>query len=59
MGTGKGTLSGLSPLRSLRGGCAHSEVMQEVFGPVDGVGVRSAVGMMLPHGIATEVECVF
>ena len=38
---------------------AHSEVMQEVFGPVDGVGVRSAVGMMLPHGIATEVECVF
>ena len=34
---------------------AHSEVMQEVFGPVDGVGVRSAVGVMLPHGIATEV----
>eukprot|EP00040_Diaphanoeca_grandis_P023600 m.128635 g.128635 ORF g.128635 m.128635 type:complete len:187 (+) comp29347_c0_seq2:151-711(+) len=37
----------------------YSEVMQEVFGDVNGVGVRSAVGMILPHGIATEVECLF
>jgi enamine deaminase RidA (YjgF/YER057c/UK114 family) len=37
----------------------YSEVMQEVFGPVTGVGVRSAVGMVLPYGMATEVECVF
>lgn len=36
-----------------------SEVMAEVFGSDDGVGVRSAVGMVLPNGIATEVECVF
>lgn len=38
---------------------ADSEVMQEVFGPEAGVGVRSAVGMILPKSIATEVECVF
>lgn len=37
----------------------YSEVMQEVFGPVNGVGVRSAVGMALPYGVATEVECIF
>eukprot|EP00041_Stephanoeca_diplocostata_P002137 m.23704 g.23704 ORF g.23704 m.23704 type:complete len:496 (-) comp12974_c0_seq2:3152-4639(-) len=36
-----------------------SEVMEEVFGSDCGVGVRSAVGMVLPNGIATEVECVF
>jgi len=33
----------------------YSEVMQEVFGQA-GVGVRSAVGMILPHGIYTEVQ---
>jgi len=37
----------------------YSEVMQEVFGEVNGVGVRSAVGAILPFGIATEVECIF
>ena len=31
----------------------------QVFGPVTGVGARSAVGMCLPHGMATEVECIF
>jgi enamine deaminase RidA (YjgF/YER057c/UK114 family) len=37
----------------------YSEVMMQVFGPVHGVGVRSAVGMVLPNGVATEVEALF
>jgi enamine deaminase RidA (YjgF/YER057c/UK114 family) len=36
-----------------------SELMSEVFGNDNGIGVRSAVGMMLPSGIAVEVEAVF
>ncbi len=37
----------------------YSELMADVFGPVNGVGVRSAVGMMLPGGIAVEIEAMF
>lgn len=37
----------------------YSELMSDVFGPEDGVGVRSAVGMMLPGGIAVEIEAMF
>ena len=37
----------------------YSEVMRDVFGEVHGVGVRSAVGMVLPNKIAVEVEAVF
>jgi len=37
----------------------YSELMAEVFGPDNGVGVRSAVGMMLPDGIAVEIEAMF
>jgi len=37
----------------------YSELMAEVFGPEEGVGVRTAVGMMLPHGIAVEIEAMF
>ena len=37
----------------------YSEVMAEVFGHDNGIGARSAVGMNLPHGIATEVEVIF
>lgn len=37
-----------------------SELMAEVFGPDDGVGARSAVGMgPLPGNIAVEVEAIF
>ena len=36
-----------------------SELMVEVFGEENGIGVRSAVGMMLPDGIPVEVEAVF
>jgi enamine deaminase RidA (YjgF/YER057c/UK114 family) len=36
-----------------------SELMADVFGKEDGVGVRSAVGMTLPSNIAVEVEAVF
>ena len=36
-----------------------SELMSEVFGSENGVGVRSAVGMMLPGGIAVEIEAMF
>jgi len=36
-----------------------SELMADVFGTDNGVGVRSAVGMMLPGGIAVEIEAMF
>jgi enamine deaminase RidA (YjgF/YER057c/UK114 family) len=36
-----------------------SELMADVFGRENGIGVRSAVGMMLPDGIAVEVEAMF
>lgn len=36
-----------------------SELMAEVFGPENGVGVRSAVGMILPSNIAVEIEAMF
>lgn len=36
-----------------------SELMAEVFGADNGVGVRSAVGMMLPGGISVEIEAMF
>ncbi len=36
-----------------------SELMSDVFGADNGVGVRSAVGMILPGGIAVEIEAMF
>lgn len=36
-----------------------SALMSDVFGLENGVGVRSAVGMMLPGGIAVEIEAMF
>lgn len=36
-----------------------SELMAEVFGKENGIGARSAVGMMLPDGIPVEIEAVF
>ena len=36
-----------------------SELMAEVFGNENGIGVRSAVGMILPSNIAVEVEAMF
>ncbi len=36
-----------------------SELMSDVFGEENGVGVRSAVGMILPNNIAVEVEAMF
>jgi enamine deaminase RidA (YjgF/YER057c/UK114 family) len=36
-----------------------SELMSDVFGPENGVGVRSAVGMTLPSNIAVEIEAMF
>lgn len=36
-----------------------SELMAEIFGPDKGVGVRSAVGMMLPGNIPVEIEAMF
>jgi len=36
-----------------------SELMSEVFGPDNGVAVRSAVGMTLPMNIAVEIEAMF
>jgi len=39
-------------------GC--SELFRDVFGPENGVGARSAVGMgSLPGNIAVEIECIF
>jgi enamine deaminase RidA (YjgF/YER057c/UK114 family) len=38
----------------------YSELMAEVFGPENGIGARSAVGMgSLPNNIAVEIEAVF
>ncbi|MCM4166864.1 hypothetical protein KCTC52924_01719 [Arenibacter antarcticus] len=36
-----------------------SELMADIFGNENGIGVRSAVGMMLPGNIAVEVEAMF
>jgi enamine deaminase RidA (YjgF/YER057c/UK114 family) len=36
-----------------------SELMAEIFGEENGVGARSAVGMMLPSNIAVEIEAIF
>jgi hypothetical protein len=33
--------------------------MSDVFGEDNGVGVRSAVGMILPTNIAVEIEAMF
>lgn len=36
-----------------------SQLMADVFGEENGIGVRSAVGMILPSNIAVEVEALF
>ena len=36
-----------------------SEFMADVFGKENGIGVRSAVGMILPFNIPVEIEAVF
>jgi hypothetical protein len=36
-----------------------SELMAQVFGEDYGIGVRSAVGMILPGNIAVEIEAMF
>ncbi len=36
-----------------------SELMAEIFGAENGVGARSAVGMILPGNIAVEIEAIF
>jgi enamine deaminase RidA (YjgF/YER057c/UK114 family) len=36
-----------------------SELMADVFGEDNGIGVRSAVGMILPGNIAVEIEAMF
>ncbi len=36
-----------------------SELMADIFGKENGIGARSAVGMMLPGNIAVEIEAVF
>ena len=36
-----------------------SELMADVFGKENGIGVRSAVGMILPSNIPVEIEAMF
>ena len=36
-----------------------SELMVDIFGEENGIGVRSAVGMTLPNGIPVEIEAMF
>lgn len=37
----------------------YSMLMRDVFGPDQGVGARSAIGMMLPHQVKVEIEAIF
>ncbi len=37
----------------------YSELMADVLGQEAGLGARSAVGMILPGGIAVEIEAIF
>lgn len=37
----------------------YSDLMGEVFGKENGIGARSAVGMVLPGNIAVEIEAIF
>ena len=36
-----------------------SELMADIFGKENGIGARSAVGMMLPGNIPVEIEAIF
>ncbi len=36
-----------------------SDLIAEVFGEENGIGARSAVGMMLPDQVAVEIESIF
>ncbi|MHA7831489.1 MAG: RidA family protein [Flagellimonas sp.] len=36
-----------------------SELMVDIFGEENGIGARSAVGMMLPNNIPVEIEAIF
>jgi len=36
-----------------------SELMADIFGQENGIGARSAVGMMLPNNITVEIEAIF
>ena len=36
-----------------------SELMADIFGQENGIGARSAVGMMLPNNIPVEIEAIF
>lgn len=36
-----------------------SELMADIFGKENGIGARSAVGMMLPENIPVEIEAMF
>ena len=37
----------------------YSALMRDVFGEDNGIGARSAVGMILPGNIAVEIEAIF
>ncbi len=36
-----------------------SDLMRDIWGPENGIGARSAVGMILPGGIPVEIEAIF
>lgn len=37
----------------------YSALMRDIFGEDNGIGARSAVGMILPGNIAVEIEAIF
>lgn len=37
----------------------YSQLMADVFGESNGIGARSAVGMLLPGNVAVEIEAIF
>ena len=55
----KGPLNTDALVKALELTIDHNQSFKLVFGEENGIGVRSAVGMMLPSNIAVEIEAVF
>ena len=50
---------GLTMLSSIQTHFGSLDKIKDIFGDDQGIGVRSAVGMILPGGIPVEIEAMF